>query len=187
MNPPDEFELSDPRRCRPQDSGVGAPPGGDMLMLCGVLTPGERDKGEAWWWIWDVTATAAAAVEREVVVLGWGEVDGLFEGWEVGEVALVAIDRAFDGVAVEVAVLGVVETWAEGGRAEDEFEEVALYAGLECARKAARKFAKKGRFVGMMMVEQVTRRWTVLETWRLRDQLKAFVSFKIAKFPQHMV
>jgi hypothetical protein len=38
-------------------------------------------------------------------------------------------------------------------------EEVALNAGLECARKAARKFAKNGRFVGMMRCEQMIPRW----------------------------
>jgi hypothetical protein len=46
MNPPEEFELSDPLRCLPRESGVDAP-GGDILILCGVLTPGERDRGEA--------------------------------------------------------------------------------------------------------------------------------------------
>lgn len=48
INPFDEFELSDPRLCRPLFSGVDAP-GGDSDMLCGpngVLTPGDRESGE---------------------------------------------------------------------------------------------------------------------------------------------
>jgi hypothetical protein len=49
MKPPEELELSDPRRCLPRESGVEVRPGGDMLMLCEVLTPGERESGAAWW------------------------------------------------------------------------------------------------------------------------------------------
>ena len=97
-------------------------------------------------------ATAAAAVESAVVVLGCGVEVGLFAVCTVGEVAFVAIDRAFDVDVVEVALLEVVETCAEDPRAEGEDDDVVLYAGLECARKAARKFAKNGGFVGMVKV-----------------------------------
>lgn len=48
INPPDEFELSEPLRCLPRFMGVEAPPGGDMDMLWGprgVLIPGERARG----------------------------------------------------------------------------------------------------------------------------------------------
>lgn len=57
-----------------------------------------------------MTATAAAVGKRAVFPFGWGEVDEVFEGWEVEEVALVAIDRAFDGIVVEFEGLEVVET-----------------------------------------------------------------------------
>ena len=44
------------------------------------------------------------------MAFGWGEVDELLEGWEAEEVALVAMDRAVDGIVVEFEVLEVVET-----------------------------------------------------------------------------
>jgi hypothetical protein len=48
IKPAEEFELSDPRLCLPRDRGVDVPPGGDILILCGVVTPGERESGDTW-------------------------------------------------------------------------------------------------------------------------------------------
>jgi hypothetical protein len=47
---------------------------------------------------------------RGELALDCGEVDELFDGCEAGVVVFVAIDRAFAGVVVDVAVLEVVET-----------------------------------------------------------------------------
>jgi hypothetical protein len=66
MKPPEEFELSEPRLCLPLDSGVEAP-GGDMLILCGVVTPEERESGDVWRCD---EAAAAAAVSAEVAFVG---------------------------------------------------------------------------------------------------------------------
>lgn len=55
-------------------------------------------------------AAAAAAVDTAVLPLDCGDEGRLFEGCEAGEVAFVTIDRAFDVVTVEVALLEVVET-----------------------------------------------------------------------------
>ena len=72
-------------------------------------------------------ATAAAALERALLALGCGGEDGLFRACDVGELAFVAIVRAFVGVVVEIAVLEVVETWADEARAEAEVvEDVVL-------------------------------------------------------------
>jgi hypothetical protein len=61
--------------------------------------------------MWVDAATAAAAVERAVLALGCcGGEEALFEVCEVGDVAFVAIDRAFEADAVDAAVLEVVET-----------------------------------------------------------------------------
>jgi hypothetical protein len=126
INPTDELELSDPRRCLPLDNGVDAPPGGDKLMLCGVLTPGERDSGETWC-LWDDAATPVVVADREVLGFGCGDEDVVFKGCEVEDVALVAIVRVFVAVIVEVTVLDVVETWAEEASPEGEVgDEVAL-------------------------------------------------------------
>ncbi len=65
-------------------------------------------------------------LERVELAFGCGG-EELFEGCEVGDVAFEAIDRAFGGVVVEVALLEDVGTWAEEARAEAEVEEdVAL-------------------------------------------------------------
>lgn len=70
-----------------------------------------------------------AAVESVLLLFAGGDEAGwLLEGGEVGEVvALEAIDRALEAVVVEVAILELVETWAEEARVEGEVEEeVAL-------------------------------------------------------------
>ena len=136
MKPPDEFELSEPRRCLPRRIGVEAP-GGDRDMLCGpsgVLTPGERDRGCAWRWCDDVAAltAAAAAADNEVVTLTEGVVSIPVAEVEDGVVALVVIDRGFEGVAFVV----VVETCALAAKLVGEVTgdcelDDALYVGFE--------------------------------------------------------
>jgi len=79
-------------------------------------------------------------------------VDGLreFAAAAVVLVALVVIVRGLEDVALAI----VVETWAVAARAlgdaaaDDELD--ALKDGLERARKAAKKLAKNGLFVGML-------------------------------------
>jgi len=93
---------------------------------------------------------ATAAPDIEVDVLVDGEVSVAVVGAADEDVALVVIDRGFDGVAFVV----VVETWAVaaklvGEAAEDGELDEALKVGFEWARKAARKFAKKGLLVGI--------------------------------------
>jgi len=73
LNPPEEFELSDPLLCLPRFIGVEAR-GGDIDMCegaSGVPTAGDRDKGEPRC----VDATEAAATAADIVVAGFIVVD----------------------------------------------------------------------------------------------------------------
>ena len=139
MKPPDEFELSLPRRCLPlfRCDGVDAP-GGETAnegLPPGEELPGDRESG-------------GAAYERVDVGLN-GVPDAL-----VGDVTvcvvesevLVVIVRGCDVEDVDVVVVVVC---AEGVREVGEPTVVVTvfaveYVGLVRARKAEKKFEKNG-------------------------------------------
>ena len=125
-----------------------APGGGDIPKLeRGVLTPGERARAEvACRWAvdcgtaaWDVVGPAEVWI-GSVVWFDWVE-----EGFVMARAAVegVAVCEWEVVVVVKVDVLRPVEPGDEG-----PVEDEALKVGFERARKADRKLAKKGRFVG---------------------------------------
>lgn len=89
--------------------------------------------------------------DRESGEVGWIGDCSVFNAAVVGPALLaVAIVRGFEGVLVVVAEVVVGETWVG---CEDGEEEAPLPWMAEWARKAARKFAKKGRWVvGILVV-----------------------------------
>jgi hypothetical protein len=155
MKPPEELELSEPRRWRPRVVVVALAADvfaveGEMLILWVGFLPGERER-----WEDAATATAAAFDSGLGLVLDWVDVEVLWDA-AVGDVDFVVIDRPFEGMVVAVVVVGEeLETRDEG----DVVEVVALNVGLDRARKAARKFAKKGRLVDMMSGGGEDERW----------------------------
>ncbi|RMD42942.1 hypothetical protein DV735_g2236, partial [Chaetothyriales sp. CBS 134920] len=119
IKPPDALELSLPRRLLPRVKGVDVPGGDSDRLGPGEEVPGERDKGAAYL-------------------------------CEDDSAAFVVIVRGLDDVAVAV----VVETRAVDASEEDEMvddvvPDFAWKLVLDRARKAAKKFVKKGRLVGI--------------------------------------
>ena len=152
IKPPEEFELSLPRLCRPLEIGVDVP-GGDNAIpgpppLIGVEVPGDRDRGGAYRW-----DAGLPANERGDVLIGraLAETFVLCVDCIVSVPAFVVIVREFE----DATVVLVVETCADATRDEGETAEtveldLAWKVGLVRARNAEKKLAKNGRFVGIL-------------------------------------
>ena len=120
MKPPDEFELSLPRLCRPLVSGVEVP-GGDIDRL--GLEPGDAVPG-------DLESGGAYRCDEGLEENGRA-VEVVFDGEDTVCVACDVSVPLFVVIVfgVEVALVAVVETWAV------ETNEVGemLDAGLDLA------------------------------------------------------
>ena len=151
MKPPDELELSLPRLGLPLVRGVEVP-GGERERFGwgpGEDVPGERESGGTYR-CEDGLGEKGSGVED----VGFVECEVAFCDCDAGSEDFVVIVRGLD----EVAFAAVVETWAvetkELGDIVDEVPlDLAWKVGLVRARKAEKKFVKKGRLVGMLQYQ----------------------------------
>jgi hypothetical protein len=146
MKPPDEFELLLPRLGLPLVKGVDDPGGDSEILGCGLgdVVLGDRESGGTYRWDGGFGENGRGVAAADFV--GCVAVT-----WELDD----SEAFVFMVLGLEVTVAAVMETCAEETKELGDMPELAPLdfawnVGLERARKAEKRFAKNGRFVGML-------------------------------------